>query len=88
MRTDSPSQDALRCCWGQEVAAVIELIHDPKPDQVDVQDWLTGQLAGFRVPKAVAYVSKIIRTPVGKPDYAWAREQLETRTDLRQREVS
>jgi acyl-CoA synthetase (AMP-forming)/AMP-acid ligase II len=31
-------------------------------------------LAGFKVPKAVVFVERIVRSPSGKADYRWAAE--------------
>ncbi|MFC6931556.1 hypothetical protein ACFQHO_15260 [Actinomadura yumaensis] len=31
-------------------------------------------LAGYKVPRGFRFVEAVRRTPVGKPDYAWARE--------------
>jgi len=30
-------------------------------------------LAGYKVPKAYCWVDQVVRSPAGKPDYAWAR---------------
>jgi 3-oxocholest-4-en-26-oate---CoA ligase len=30
-------------------------------------------LAGYKVPKAFCWVERVVRSPAGKPDYAWAR---------------
>jgi len=35
-----------------------------------------GQLAGYKLPKEVAWVDHIPRSPAGKADYDWARRQV------------
>jgi 3-oxocholest-4-en-26-oate---CoA ligase len=30
------------------------------------------RLAGYKVPRTFVFVDSVRRTPVGKPDYAWA----------------
>ena len=33
-----------------------------------------SQLAGYKVPKAIVFVDEVLRSPVGKADYRWAKE--------------
>jgi acyl-CoA synthetase (AMP-forming)/AMP-acid ligase II len=33
------------------------------------------RIAGYKVPRELVLVEKVIRSPAGKPDYTWAKEQ-------------
>ncbi|MGN6692688.1 MAG: AMP-binding protein [Aquihabitans sp.] len=61
--------------WGQEVVAVVA----PTPGRAVVLEELRAvgaeHLARYKLPKDVVLVDRISRSPSGKPDYAWAREQ-------------
>ena len=58
--------------WGQEVVALVALREGAARDDAKLLASITG-LARYKVPKAVVWVDKVWRNPVGKPDYAWAR---------------
>jgi acyl-CoA synthetase (AMP-forming)/AMP-acid ligase II len=36
---------------------------------------LPGRLAGYKVPRELVIVDEVVRSPVGKADYRWARER-------------
>jgi fatty-acyl-CoA synthase len=61
--------------WGQEIVAVVAL--RPEAETAGLQDELRDHcrtsLAGYKVPKAFCWVDRVVRSPAGKPDYAWAR---------------
>jgi len=61
--------------WGQEVVAVVAL--RPDAGTAGLEDELRHHcrrsLAGYKVPKAFRWVDRVVRSPAGKPDYAWAR---------------
>ncbi|WP_214109981.1 acyl-CoA synthetase [Acrocarpospora catenulata] len=61
--------------WGHRVAAVVE----PRPDLPVTADDLTAhcrtRLASYKIPRTYAFVPQIHRSPAGKADYRWAREQ-------------
>jgi acyl-CoA synthetase (AMP-forming)/AMP-acid ligase II len=61
--------------FGSEIVAVVA----PRPDvTVDVEGLravAADHLASYKLPRAVVLVDAISRSPSGKPDYAWAREQ-------------
>ena len=38
---------------------------------------LLSQLAGYKLPKALVWVDAVKRSPAGKQDYRWAKEQTE-----------
>jgi fatty-acyl-CoA synthase len=60
--------------WGSEIVAVLSLrpgAERPADDQLRAHCRTT--LAGYKVPKAFCWVDRVVRSPAGKPDYAWAR---------------
>jgi acyl-CoA synthetase (AMP-forming)/AMP-acid ligase II len=61
--------------WGQAVAAVIQVRdgHDvPALDALDAH--CRERIAGYKVPRRLAVVDQMVRSPAGKADYGWARE--------------
>jgi acyl-CoA synthetase (AMP-forming)/AMP-acid ligase II len=62
--------------WGQEVVALIQLSEGTSLDAGALHSFCRAKLAGFKVPKEFIPVDKIHRSPAGKPDYVWAREQV------------
>jgi len=34
------------------------------------------RLAGFKAPKAIVFVDRVVRSPSGKADYRWAATQI------------
>jgi fatty-acyl-CoA synthase len=60
--------------WGQEVVAVVQLRAERgEIDDAALRDWCRARLADFKAPKRVVRVDEVVRSPSGKPDYAWAR---------------
>ena len=61
--------------WGQEIVAVVALRPDAETAglQDELRDHCRTSLAGYKVPKAFCWVDRVVRSPAGKPDYAWAR---------------
>ncbi|MFQ5514412.1 MAG: acyl-CoA synthetase [Myxococcota bacterium] len=61
--------------WGERVAAVVQ----PRPNREPTLEALAAhvrtRLAGYKVPRELRLVGELRRTPAGKPDYRWAREQ-------------
>jgi acyl-CoA synthetase (AMP-forming)/AMP-acid ligase II len=63
--------------WGQKVAAVLQL--DPAADEVsreDLEAHLAPLIARYKLPRLTCVVSRIERSPSGKPDYRWATDTL------------
>lgn len=50
--------------WGQQVRAQVVLDEEVSAD--DLQAWARNTLAGFKVPRAIEYVSELPKTPTGK----------------------
>ena len=68
--TGRPSQR-----WGQEVVAVVALAEDARADAAELIDHAGQSLARYKLPKAIVFRAVIERSPSGKADYRWAREQ-------------
>ena len=62
--------------WGQEVVAVVALREGAIVDLESLRVTASQHLARYKLPKAVVFRESISRSPSGKPDYAWAREQV------------
>ncbi|OBG03846.1 acyl-CoA synthetase [Mycolicibacter sinensis] len=63
--------------WGQEVVAVVALADGASATDTDLIEHAGGSLARYKLPKAVIFRPTIVRSPAGKADYRWAREQAE-----------
>ncbi|MBV8346699.1 MAG: acyl-CoA synthetase, partial [Mycolicibacterium sp.] len=61
--------------WGQEVVAVVALADGARADAGDLIEHAARSIARYKLPKAVVFRSAIERSPSGKADYRWAREQ-------------
>ncbi|HYJ53928.1 MAG TPA: acyl-CoA synthetase [Mycobacterium sp.] len=61
--------------WGQEVVAVGALVDGVRVDAQDLIDHAAAVIARYKLPKAVVFRPVIERSPAGKADYRWAREQ-------------
>jgi 3-oxocholest-4-en-26-oate---CoA ligase len=61
--------------WGNEVVAVVQL----RPGSTATADELLAEtephLARYKLPKQFVFVDHVVRSPSGKADYRWAREQ-------------
>jgi acyl-CoA synthetase (AMP-forming)/AMP-acid ligase II len=61
--------------WGQEVVAVVALADGAKADAGELIDHAAQTLARYKLPKAIVFRAAIERSPAGKADYRWARDQ-------------
>jgi 3-oxocholest-4-en-26-oate---CoA ligase len=61
--------------WGQEVVAVVALADGAHVDAEELTEHAAKTLARYKLPKAIAFRAVIERSPSGKADYRWAREQ-------------
>ncbi len=64
--------------WGQQVTALVQLEEGASIGEDQLRNALRTDLAGYKIPKAILWVDKIVRAPSGKPDYRWARHMAET----------
>jgi 3-oxocholest-4-en-26-oate---CoA ligase len=60
--------------WGERVVAVVAPRTGARPSTAELADHARLHVAGYKVPREVVLVDRIVRTPSGKPDYVWARE--------------
>jgi acyl-CoA synthetase (AMP-forming)/AMP-acid ligase II len=61
--------------WGERVVAVVEPRAGERPTLDEVQSWSRGRMAGYKVPRQLLVVDKVLRSPSGKADYRWARDR-------------
>ncbi|MCX5045369.1 acyl-CoA synthetase [Aldersonia sp. NBC_00410] len=61
--------------WGEEVVAIVALADDTTADGAELIEHAGRSLARYKLPKEVLFRPAIERSPVGKADYRWAREQ-------------
>lgn len=64
--------------WGQEVVAVVALADDATATADQLIEHASAAIARYKLPKAVVFRPTIERSPAGKADYRWAREQAVT----------
>ncbi len=60
--------------WGEQVAAVVEARPGCQPELQSLQEHCRVHIAGFKIPRQLHLVARILRSPSGKPDYPWARQ--------------
>lgn len=61
--------------WGERVVGVVSLRAErQQPEFGELTEFLRGKLAGYKLPKAIVWVSEVKRSPAGKQDYRWAKE--------------
>jgi fatty-acyl-CoA synthase len=66
--------------WGAEVVAVVQLrpeavTGDTSAIEAELRAEAGKHIARYKVPKAFVFVDKVVRSPAGKADYRWAKEQ-------------
>jgi 3-oxocholest-4-en-26-oate---CoA ligase len=61
--------------WGQEVVAVVALADGAHVDAEELIAHAGESLARYKLPKAIVFRAVIERSPSGKADYRWARQQ-------------
>ncbi|MGY6499537.1 MAG: AMP-binding protein [Acidimicrobiales bacterium] len=62
--------------WGQEVVAVVATRPGTDPSDEDLLGVCAQHLARYKLPKQIVRRPTIERSPAGKADYRWARDQL------------
>ncbi|MQY24234.1 acyl-CoA synthetase [Nocardia macrotermitis] len=61
--------------WGQEVVAVVAPAEGATPTPEDLIAHAAKSIARYKLPKQFRFRPEITRSPAGKADYRWAREQ-------------
>jgi 3-oxocholest-4-en-26-oate---CoA ligase len=65
--------------YGQHVAAVVQPRPGSRPSLSELDSFVRSEIAGYKVPRSLWLVDEVKRSPAGKPDYRWAKEQTEAR---------
>jgi acyl-CoA synthetase (AMP-forming)/AMP-acid ligase II len=60
--------------YGQKVVAVCQTRSGETLDLTEVRDHCRSNLANYKLPREVVFVTRIKRSPAGKADYPWAKE--------------
>jgi fatty-acyl-CoA synthase len=61
--------------WGNEVVAIVQLQADSTTPVGELLETAERHIARYKLPKHVVFVDEVVRSPAGKADYRWAREQ-------------
>jgi acyl-CoA synthetase (AMP-forming)/AMP-acid ligase II len=62
--------------WGQEVVAVVQLRDGSRTTAEDLLAEAAKHIARYKLPKSFVFRPQIQRSPSGKADYRWAKEQV------------
>jgi len=65
--------------YGQHVAAVVAPRKGTRPTLAQLDAFVRKDIAGYKVPRSLWLVDEVRRSPAGKPDYTWAKEQTTAR---------
>jgi acyl-CoA synthetase (AMP-forming)/AMP-acid ligase II len=60
--------------WGERVVAVVQPRPGATPTLEALDAHVRKHLAGYKTPRALVLVERIVRSPSGKPDYRWAKQ--------------
>jgi acyl-CoA synthetase (AMP-forming)/AMP-acid ligase II len=63
--------------WGSAVTAVVQPAAGAVPTLPELATHCKASLAGYKAPKRLVLVERVVRSPSGKADYRWARETAE-----------
>jgi len=61
--------------WGNEVVAIVQTLEGHEPDDASLLAEAEKHIARYKLPKLIVRRDAIMRSPSGKADYRWAREQ-------------
>ncbi|MCU1357385.1 MAG: fatty-acid--CoA ligase [Acidimicrobiales bacterium] len=61
--------------WGSEVVAVVQLAEGAEVTDDELLAEAQRHIARYKLPKAFVYREALVRSPAGKADYRWAKEQ-------------
>ena len=59
---------------GERVVAVVQPAPGSSIDLATLQEHVRASVAGYKVPRDLVLVDKVVRSPAGKADYRWAKE--------------
>jgi acyl-CoA synthetase (AMP-forming)/AMP-acid ligase II len=61
--------------WGEEVVALVAVQDGSAVTQDELVEHASRSIARYKLPKEVVFLPGIVRSPAGKADYRWARQQ-------------
>ena len=61
--------------WGNEVVAIVQSRDGATADEASLLEEAAKHVARYKLPKAFVFVDSVVRSPAGKADYRWAKEQ-------------
>lgn len=61
--------------WGNEVVAVVQLREGFEASPAELLAECEKHIARYKLPKDFRFVDHVVRSPAGKADYRWAKEQ-------------
>ncbi len=61
--------------WGNEVVAIVQVRAGFEVEPAALLEECEKHIARYKLPKDIVFVDKVVRSPAGKADYRWAREQ-------------
>ena len=61
--------------WGNEVVAIVRIREGHTVTEDDLRAEAERHIARYKLPKAFVFVNEIVRSPAGKADYRWAKQQ-------------
>ena len=62
--------------WGQEVVAVVAAADGASVEASELIEHAAQSIARYKLPKAIVFRPAVQRSPAGKADYRWARDQV------------
>jgi acyl-CoA synthetase (AMP-forming)/AMP-acid ligase II len=60
--------------WGERVIAIVQAVSGATIDLETLQAHARQHVAGYKIPRDVITVERVVRSPAGKPDYRWAKQ--------------
>ncbi len=60
--------------WGNEAVAVVRVREGYEVTEEELRHEAERHIARYKLPKAVVFVTEIVRSPAGKADYRWAKQ--------------
>jgi len=60
--------------WGSAVTAVVQPTAGARPTLEDLARHCKQHLSGYKAPKHLVLVDRVVRSPAGKADYRWAAQ--------------
>ena len=59
--------------WGERVTAVVQLRPGQSLTLDELDAYCRPHLAGYKLPRSLVLVERVVRTPAGKADHRWAK---------------